>query len=116
MPAIDEIHDFLTRITPVLEHELAATDPPSGLIVVEDEGGTVIADATSSPFADHDLLMRHVESGAHGAAYINYLADRDEAFARVLLGQPLSSDTRRAAVIRTSTHVTVGSWEHVITG
>ena len=41
---------------------------------------------------------QHVDSGAQGAAYVNYLRDRNEIFARVLLSTPPNSDTRRASV------------------
>lgn len=59
MTALDHIGEFLNRITPALELELAKGDASRGLIVVEDQDGIAMADAMS-PLADHDLVRRHV--------------------------------------------------------
>lgn len=116
MSVPDAISEFLTRVTSHVERAMADNPDARRLVVVEDEQGIVAVDATSSPLADHELLRQHVERGANGAAYINVVLDRDEAFARILLRKPPNSGVRRARVVRTDTGIDLGPWEYVIAG
>jgi hypothetical protein len=113
-----EIDTFLDEFTPALIVELNQLETGRGgsFVASTHPGRVNIARCTPEDPPPHELIASLVDDGASGAAFLNYLADRDEVIAQILVAHGGLSDIRRAHVEHAEEGVTLGPWEYAVTG
>lgn len=106
---------FLARLRPAIESELSSSRETRRFLVIEDATGIQLSEIADSSVPDPHgdaLILR----AATGAATVNFIAERQEVYAQVVLREPYRSDVRRAAVTGSAGSARLGPWEYVITG